>query len=112
MVGNERHIESENTLIRTKRNIDIIGFFSSVISKIYHAILSALQSLSNTILTRVASFVQYFYITKLPSNSILSNLAQFFDAIILRISKFILFGEEFIDGIFNNLLYGNPTGTI
>lgn len=96
-------------LIRSKREIDIIGtvldFFRSLISPF----VSQIQTTINSIFDGVSNFILSLYVATEPDNSFLKTITSFTNRVVIAIAEFLANGEDFVNAVFDNVIWGNGT---
>lgn len=97
---------------RSKRDLSsILDTILEVIRVPLRLILSPIQQIINSILNSVSDFVVSLYVTDEPNNSLFQFILSITNPAVLKVAEVILNIEDFVNGIFNEILYGNGTST-
>lgn len=97
------------TVMRTKRDVDVIGALISFVRTMLIPILSPIQTNINTFLDTINNIVLSFYIETDSTISVLKIISDFTNPLLSSISEFIVTVQNTINAFFNNILYGNST---
>lgn len=106
-----KKIVAATSVARAKRDTSIVDTLIESVRVVLRTVLSPIQTNVNSAFDTVSEFALSLYVADEPTNTIMIAISNVTNTIVLRAAEIVETVRDYVNVIFNNILYGNGTST-